>query len=208
PRPERPLSAPCACPCAGYSPRVSDSPPATTPRLTMRGVSKRFGATVALDSVDLTVAAGEVVALVGQNGAGKRLLMAILAGAVAPDGGSMVLDGRPYAPRGPLAARQAGVAMIHQELSVAPHLTVMENIVLGAEPARAGLVRRREAERVARAVLGRLGHADLAPDAVVGRLSVAQQQLVEIARAFATGARLLVLDEPTSSLGREDTRHL
>jgi ribose transport system ATP-binding protein len=98
--------------------------------------------------------------------------------------------------------------MIHQELSVAPHLSVMENIVLGAEPARAGVLRRREAERLARAVLGRLGHPDLAPDAIVGRLSVAQQQLVEIARAFATGARLLILDEPTSSLGREDTRHL
>ncbi len=178
------------------------------PRLEMRGVSKAFGATVALAGVDLTVAGGEVVALVGQNGAGKSTLMAILAGAVAPDSGSMALDGRPYAPRDPLAARRAGVAMIHQELSVAPHLSVMENIVLGAEPARAGLLRRAEAERLSRDVLARLGHPDIAPLAIVGHLSVAHQQLVEIARAFATGARVLVLDEPTSSLGREDSRRL
>jgi ribose transport system ATP-binding protein len=174
----------------------------------MRGVSKAFGATVALDGVDLEVAAGEVVALVGQNGAGKSTLMAILAGATAPDAGTMSLDGRPYAPRDPLEARRAGVAMIYQELSVAPHLTVMENVVLGAEPSRAGLVRCEEARRLTRDVLARLGHPDIDPDAVVGRLSVAHQQLVEIARAFATGARVLVLDEPTSSLGREDVKRL
>ncbi|HEV7499717.1 MAG TPA: sugar ABC transporter ATP-binding protein, partial [Vicinamibacteria bacterium] len=135
-------------------------------------------------------------------------LMAVLAGAVTPDAGALFLDGRPYAPRGPLEARRAGVAMIHQELSVAPDLSVAENIVLGAEPARAGVVRRAESRRLARDVLARLGHSDIAPEAIVGRLSVAEQQLVEIARAFATGARVLVLDEPTSSLGREDARRL
>lgn len=108
----------------------------------MRGVSKSFAATVALDGVDLSVAPGEVVALVGQNGAGKSTLMAILAGALAPDAGVMTLDGRPYAPRDPLEARKAGVAMIYQELSVAPHLSVMENVVLGTEPLRAGFVQR------------------------------------------------------------------
>jgi ribose transport system ATP-binding protein len=178
------------------------------PRLEMRGVSKTYGGTVALEGVSLAVARGEVVALVGQNGAGKSTLMAILAGAVAPDSGSMALDGRPYAPRDPLDARRAGVGMIHQELSVAPHLTVAENIALGAEPARAGVVRVREMHERARDVLARLGHPDIAPDVIVGRLSVAEQQLVEIARAFATGARVLVLDEPTSSLGREDVRRL
>jgi ribose transport system ATP-binding protein len=181
---------------------------ASGPALEMRGVSKAFGATVALDGVDLSVAPGEVVALVGQNGAGKSTLMAILSGAVAPDAGTMALGGHPYAPRNPLEARRAGVAMIYQELSVAPHLTVMENVVLGAEPSRAGVVRRDEARRRTREVLERLGHPDISPDAVVGRLSIAEQQLVEIARAFATGARVLVLDEPTSSLGRSDVRRL
>jgi ribose transport system ATP-binding protein len=174
----------------------------------MRGVSKSFAATAALDGVDLRVAGGEVVALVGQNGAGKSTLMAILAGALAPDSGTMALDGKPYAPRSPLEARKAGVAMIYQELSVAPHLSVMENVVLGTEPARAGLVQRDRARRLTQDVLARLGHPDISPEAVVGRLSVAEQQLVEIARAFATGARVLVLDEPTSSLGREDVGRL
>jgi len=174
----------------------------------MRGVGKRFGATVAVEGVDLRVGSGEVVALVGQNGAGKSTLMAVLAGVVAPDSGTMALDGQPYAPRGPLEARRAGVAMIHQELSVAPHLSVMENVMLGAEPARAGLLRRAEARRLTADVLARLGHPDIAPEATVGLLSVAHQQLVEIARAFVIGARVLVLDEPTSSLSREDGRRL
>src|SRR5882724_6659926 len=97
------------------------------PRFEMRGVSKAFGATVALDGACLSVHPGEVCALVGQNGAGKSTLMAILAGAIAPDEGDMELDGAAYAPRDPLAARGAGVAMIYQELSLAPHLGVMEN---------------------------------------------------------------------------------
>jgi len=178
------------------------------PRLEMRGVSKSFAATAALDGVDLQVAPGEVVALVGQNGAGKSTLMAILAGALAPDGGTMALDGRAYAPRNPLEARRAGVAMIYQELSVAPHLSVMENVVLGTEPSRAGLVQKGRARQITQDVLARLGHPDISPDSIVGRLSVAEQQLVEIARAFAIGARVLVLDEPTSSLGRADVRRL
>jgi ribose transport system ATP-binding protein len=178
------------------------------PRLEMRGVSKSFAATAALDGVDLSVAPGEVVALVGQNGAGKSTLMAILAGALAPDSGTMALDGRPYAPRDPLEARRAGVAMIYQELSVAPHLSVMENVVLGTEPTRAGFLQKDRALQLTRDVLARLGHPDIPPEAVVGHLSVAEQQLVEIARAFATGARVLVLDEPTSSLGRADVQRL
>ena len=112
------------------------------PRFEMRGVSKAFGATIALDGASLSVHPGEVCALVGQNGAGKSTLMAILAGALAPDGGAMQIDGGAYAPRDPLDARQAGVAMIYQELSLAPHLSVMENIVLGIEPVRRGVVQR------------------------------------------------------------------
>src|SRR5437868_4322250 len=97
-------------------------------RFVMTGVRKAFGATVALDGVDLAVSAGEVCALVGQNGAGKSTLMAVLSGAVRPDAGSMTLDGQPYAPVNPLEARRHGVAMIYQELSLAPHLSVKENI--------------------------------------------------------------------------------
>jgi ribose transport system ATP-binding protein len=180
----------------------------------MRGVAKRFGATVALDGVDFAVRGGEVCALVGQNGAGKSTLMAILAGALQPDAGDMRIDGSPYAPRDPLAARRAGVSMIHQELSLAPHLTVMENIVLGAEPVRAGasrplaIVDRQRMRETAIAALGQLGHRDIPPDRPVGDLTPAAQQLVEIARALATGCRVLVLDEPTSSLGQSDVRSL
>jgi len=180
----------------------------------MRGVAKRFGATVALDGVDFSVRGGEVCALVGQNGAGKSTLMAILAGALTPDAGEMRIDGVPYAPRDPLAARRAGVAMIHQELSLAPHLTVMENIVLGGEPLRGGAVRplaivdRDRMRETALAALALLGHRDIAPDRPVGELTPASQQLVEIARALASGCRVLVLDEPTSSLGHSDVTSL
>ena len=174
----------------------------------MSGIRKSFGATVALDGVDLAVRPGEVCALIGQNGAGKSTLMSILAGAQRPDAGSMSLDGAPYAPRSPLEARAAGVAMIYQELSLAPHLSVMENILLGAEPARSGVLDWRAMRTRAAAALAELGHDDIDPAAPVETLSVASQQLVEIARAVAVGCRVLVLDEPTSSLGRSDVLHL
>jgi ribose transport system ATP-binding protein len=178
------------------------------PRFEMLGVRKAFGATVALDAVDLTVRGGEVCALVGQNGAGKSTLMAILAGALVPDAGAMRLDGAPYAPRDPLDARRAGVAMIYQELSLALHLNVMENIVLGVEPARRGIVQRDRMREIARDALRELGHVDIAPETAVGDLQPAAQQLVEIARALAVGCRVLVLDEPTSSLGHADVQAL
>jgi len=174
----------------------------------MRGVGKRFGATIALDGADLTVHPGEVCALVGQNGAGKSTLMAILAGAIAPDEGTMRIDAVPYAPRDPFESRRAGVAMIHQELSLAPHLSVMENIVLGIEPVRHGFVQRRRMRDIAIDAMRQLGHDDIRPDAQVSTLQPAAQQLVEIARALATGCRVLVLDEPTSSLGPADVRAL
>src|SRR5215475_4200432 len=110
----------------------------------MEGITKRFGATIALDGVDLDVRAGEVHALVGENGAGKSTLMKVLAGAVQPDVGRMLLDGQPYAPRNPAHGRRACVAMIYQELSLAPHLSVMENILLGVEPTRGPLLGWRE----------------------------------------------------------------
>ena len=178
------------------------------PQFEMRGIRKSFGATLAVDSIDLAVASGEVCALVGQNGAGKSTLMSILAGAIAPDAGTMVLGGEPYRPRHPMDARRAGVAMIYQELSLAPHLSVMENIVLGVEPTRRGFLRWNEIRQTSRAALERLGRSDIPLEAPVAHLSVAAQQIVEIARAVALGSQVLVMDEPTSSLARQDTRRL
>ncbi len=181
------------------------APPA---RLEMRGVCKRFGATIALDGVDLTVPAGEVHALVGENGAGKSTLMKVLSGAVPADAGAIRLDGQPYRPRNPLEARRAGVIMVYQELSLAPHLSVEENILLGMEPTRLGFIRWGDVRRRAAEALQQLRHPEIRPDARVRSLSVAAQQLVEIARAVAIGCRVLVLDEPTSSLAQEDVQRL
>jgi len=180
----------------------------------MRGVRKAFGGTVALDGVDLAVRAGEVCALVGQNGAGKSTLMSILAGAIRPDAGTMALDGAPYSPANPREARKAGVAMIYQELSLAPHLSVMDNISLGLEPRRPGVpgalgfVSRDKVQHTARAALRQLGHPEIPIDAPAGDLSPAGQQLVEIARSLACGCSVLVLDEPTSSLAHADVQKL
>jgi ribose transport system ATP-binding protein len=187
---------------------MMNAPAAAPPRFAMRGIRKAFGATVALDGVDLSVEAGEICGLIGQNGAGKSTLMSILAGAQAPDAGEMSIDGAPFVPASPIDARRAGVAMIYQELSLAPHLSVMENIMMGAEPTRFGLIDWPRMRDLASRALSQLGHHDIAPDAPVGSLSVAAQQLVEIARAVALGSRVLVLDEPTSSLGRADVERL
>jgi len=174
----------------------------------MQAVQKRFGATIALAGVDLSVNSGEVLALVGENGAGKSTLMKVLSGAHQPDEGSMLLDGQPYAPRNPLDARRAGVAMIYQELSLARHLSVMENILLGMEPTRGPILNWREIRRRAKDAMSQLGRPDIPLDVPVMRLSIAEQQMVEIARAVAIGCRVLVLDEPTSSLTKKDIVHL
>jgi len=174
----------------------------------MRGVCKRFGATVALDDVGIEVAAGQVVALVGENGAGKSTLMKVLSGAIKPDAGQMRLDGKRYRPGNPLDARKAGVAMIYQELSLTPHLSVEENIMLGMEPTILGIVRRKQVRRRAIEAIKEFDNPELRPDARVDKLSVGSQQLVEIARALAIGCRVLVLDEPTSSLTQQDVERL
>ena len=178
--------------------------------LVARGVTKSYGATRALAGVDLEAARGRITAVIGQNGAGKSTLMGILAGAVAPDGGAITLDGAAHSPRSPLEARRAGIAMVHQELSLCPHLSVAENALLGALPTRRGVVDWSETYRRAAATLEPLaGKGTLDVRAKVSELSPANQQLVEIARALATrSCRVLILDEPTSSLGAADTERL
>jgi len=185
-----------------------DHEPTNTPRLEMRDIRKRFGATIALDGVSLSVMPGEVHALVGQNGAGKSTLMKTLSGAHAPDSGHMCLDGQPYAPRNPIDGRRCGIAMIYQELSLAPHLSVVENILLGMEPRRLGFLRWRQMRQRAREALAVLDHSHLDVDRPTAGLSPATQQIVEIARALAIGCRALVLDEPTSSLTQSDVQAL
>jgi ribose transport system ATP-binding protein len=185
---------------------ASDAP--GTQRLRMQGVRKSFGATIALDGVDLAVESGQVLALVGENGAGKSTLMKILSGAYIPDEGQMWLDGAPYRPRNPLDARRSGVAMIYQELAQAPHLSVMENIFLGIEPSRGMLVDWKAMRAKAQAAMEQVGRGDISVDTQISRLSVAERQLAEIARAVAVGCRVLVLDEPTSSLTARDVPNL
>ncbi len=178
------------------------------PRLHLTGVAKAFGATRALRSVSLEVASGEVHALIGENGAGKSTLMKILSGAHAPDAGTLALDGRPYAPASPHAARLLGVAMIYQELTLAPHLSAQENILLGAESARLGWIDSAESRSRARAALAQLGHEHLDLARPVAAFSIAERQIIEIARALLTPPRVLIMDEPTSSLTPPDVEKL
>jgi ribose transport system ATP-binding protein len=176
--------------------------------LAMRGIEKRFGAVRALSGVDLTLHKGEVHALIGENGAGKSTLMKVLAGALAPDAGSIALAGRPFAPRDPLAAREQGVCMIYQELTLATHLTVSENLFLGREPRRFGLVDRALIRARTREALAFLGQPEITPEQRVAELSPGARQLVEIARALVFDARVVVMDEPTSSLSQRDVERL
>ncbi|MEC7520982.1 MAG: sugar ABC transporter ATP-binding protein [Myxococcota bacterium] len=173
--------------------------------LSMERIRKRFGPVVALAGVDLEVGRGEVHALVGENGAGKSTLMKVLSGAHAPDDGRMTLDGVAYAPRRPVDALRAGVAMIYQELNLAPDLTVAQNLVLGRERSRLGVVS--ADPRVDRA-LAVLDHPDLAPDRPVRELGPGARQLVEIGRALVGEAKVVVLDEPTSSLSAAESEKL
>jgi ribose transport system ATP-binding protein len=178
------------------------------PRLAMHEVAKRFGPVRALLGVSFEVQAGEVHALVGENGAGKSTLMKVLSGVHRPDFGRMTLDGRPYAPSGPREARRLGVAMIYQELAIAPHLSVEANVMLGRERTGLGLVRRKEHRRVVAEVLELFDHPEIRPEAIAGQLSVGAQQLIEVARALVSEARVIVFDEPTSSLTERDAERL
>jgi len=178
------------------------------PLLDMRGISKTFPGVRALDNVNLSVCAGEVHALMGENGAGKSTLMKILSGAYDADpGGEILIAGDKARIDSPLAARELGVAVIYQELSLAPNLSVAENIHAGRELRRWGMVDRRAMERACDDVLKRLG-ASFGPATLVGALSIAERQLVEIARAIHAQARILVMDEPTTPLSSRETERL
>jgi ribose transport system ATP-binding protein len=176
--------------------------------LETRSISKRFGATVALDDVSINVQAGEIHAIVGENGSGKSTLMRILAGVMKPDSGQVILDGKTFRPNSPVEARRAGISMIHQELAICPDLTVAENIVLGIEKHRGGVLRLKEIKQIATNALGALGYSWLDPGTPTSTLSPAVRQVVEIARAVAEESRLIILDEPTSSLTAADIAHL
>jgi ribose transport system ATP-binding protein len=178
------------------------------PRLRLEGVAKAFGATQALKGVSLEVAPGEVHALIGENGAGKSTLLKILSGAHEADAGTMELDGGPYRPSGPLDARRRGVAMIYQEINLAPDLSARENILLGVEPSRLGWVDGAQSRRRALGALEAVGYGHLPLERAAGSFSIAEQQVIEIARALLTEPRVLIMDEPTSSLTQSDTEKL
>jgi ribose transport system ATP-binding protein len=176
--------------------------------LEISGVSKRFGATTALDGVDLTVRRQEVHALVGENGAGKSTLMNILSASLRPDAGSIRLHGEPYHPADPLEARRRGIAHIHQELCLCQHLSVAENIFLGMEPRRRGWVDHRRLNEQAAEMLETFGHPGISPERRIADLPIAACQVVEICRALAQRASLILMDEPTSSLQQADVERL
>ena len=180
------------------------------PLLSMSAIRKRFPGVVALDSVNFELAAGEIVALVGENGAGKSTLMKILAGIHRADSGEIRIEGAPVVLHAPADAARSGIAVIHQELEVIDTLDVAGNVFLGREPRMGGPLRlldRRTMDRETERQLSRIG-VGLAPRTLMRQLSTAQQQLVAIVRALSMNARLLILDEPTSSLTDSDAERL
>jgi ribose transport system ATP-binding protein len=176
--------------------------------LSLRGIGKSFLGVRVLSGVDLTVTAGEVHAVVGENGAGKSTLMKIITGVHAPDEGSIELDGRPVAFGHPLDAQRAGIAIIYQEFNLLPERTVAENVFLGREPVRRGLVDRTAMEQATARLLDELGEGSFGPRVPVRRLSVAQQQVVEIVKALSVDARLIVMDEPSAALAEHEVELL
>jgi ribose transport system ATP-binding protein len=175
--------------------------------LELRGISKWFSGVRVLEGVDFDVRAAEVHALVGENGAGKSTLMNIVSGIVAADAGQMLWEGQPVRLRSPRAAQDLGITFVHQELALAPQLSAAENIFLGRHPAGRGWVRWREIYDRARELLNGLGH-NIDARRLVADLSLAERQLVEIARALAFRARLIVMDEPTAPLAEQDAAGL
>jgi ribose transport system ATP-binding protein len=185
---------------------LDDAGPVAGIRVDAVGITKRFGSATALDRVTVDIAAGSIHALVGENGAGKSTLGKVIAGAVAPDEGELVVDGRPVSYRSPRDAIHEGIAIIDQELALVPSMTVLDNVFLGAERGR-GVVDRRTQRRQFGALAERIGLAH-EPSVAAGELRVADQQKVEIMRALVRDARLIVMDEPTAALTRNEADRL
>jgi ribose transport system ATP-binding protein len=180
---------------------------ATSPLLLVRELSKQFAGVRALKGVSLSVGRGEVVAIVGENGAGKSTLMKIVAGVQTPTSGEIIVDGQPVHFTSVAQALARGISLIHQELNLADNLTVGANIFLGREPRRFGLIDHAAIDRESRKYLAMVG-LDVDPQTIVSTLSIGKQQLVEIAKALSTSARLLIMDEPTSSLSEHEAQRL
>ncbi len=178
-----------------------------TPVLEARGLTKAFPGVVALSGVSFAAYAGEVHTLLGENGAGKSTLLKTIFGVQQPDSGSVHVDGQEVRFDRPSDAMRAGIAMVHQELSLVPQLTAVQNLVLGRERSKVGIVDWREARERARLALDRLKF-DAPADVPVSALSVAQQQLIELARAVSTDARVIIMDEPTASLTSAESERL
>ena len=176
-------------------------------KLELRGITKTFGSFVANDAIDLVVEPGEIHSLLGENGAGKSTLMNVLYGLYRPDGGQIVIDGEPVAFSDPGDAMDAGIGMVHQHFMLVPVFTVAENMVLGHEPTRGGLLDIAAARTLVREISARFGF-DLDPDALVENLPVGAQQRVEIVKALSRRAEVLVLDEPTAVLTPHETDEL
>ncbi len=178
--------------------------------LELSGISKQYPGVLALDDVSLTVRRAEVVGLIGENGAGKSTLMKILGGILAPSAGTIRVGGVSHAALTVTEATRAGIAFVHQELNVFDNLDVAANVLIGREPLFGGplrLIRRRRMHEQVAPLLRRLG-ADFAPDTPLAALSIAQRQMVEIAKALSVEARIIIMDEPTSSLTLSETERL
>ncbi len=178
-----------------------------TPLLEVRGITKRFPGVVALNQVDIDLSEGEVLAVIGENGAGKSTLMKILAGVQLPDEGVILMDGQPVTIESCRKATDIGIALIHQELNLSDNLSVGANIFLGREPHKLGMVNKGKIFEQSEEVLSRIG-LDVSPDTLVRKLSIGQQQLVEIAKVVSANARVLIMDEPTSSLSSREAERL
>ena len=191
----------------GAAPLVT-SAPASVPLLQMRGICKRFPGVKALDAVDFDLQRGEVHVLLGENGAGKSTLMHVLSGACVRDSGEILFDGQSVPLRSPREAQARGISTIYQELNLVPHLSAAANIFLGREPSRMpGVIDRARLTRDAAALLASLG-TRIDPNASVSDLSVAEQQMVEVAKALSLDARVLIMDEPTSALTESEIDQL
>jgi ABC-type sugar transport system ATPase subunit len=175
--------------------------------LEMHDIAKSFPGVQALRDVSLVLRRGEVLGIVGENGAGKSTLIKVLGGVHRPDRGRILVDGKPVHFRSPSAAQQAGISIIYQEFNLIPDLTVRENMFLGREPTRGGFVRATREQQVAHDLFQRLG-LSIDPETRCRALTVAQQQLVEIAKALLVNARILVMDEPTAALTSQEVTHL